>query len=121
MYLSYLPCIKKFDLPPSASCPVNRNVNDEERLPLVSVSIGVNISFFFFFKFRMTFTLTKYLGKSQGKHYHSITQNPFGTYRHPGMEPATHCLELTTSPSTLIDGKVVAPKQTISEPKKMIL
>ena len=40
MYLRYLSCIKKFGLPPSASCPVNRNVNDEECLPLVSVSKG---------------------------------------------------------------------------------
>ena len=38
MYLSYLLCINKFGLPPSASCPVNRNVNDEACLPLVSVS-----------------------------------------------------------------------------------
>ena len=37
MYLSYVSCIKKFGLPPSASCPANRNVNDEECLPLVSV------------------------------------------------------------------------------------
>ena len=30
MYLSHLPCINMFGLPPSASCPVYRNVNDEE-------------------------------------------------------------------------------------------
>ena len=31
MYLSELPCIKKFGLPPSASCPVKRQVYDEQR------------------------------------------------------------------------------------------
>ena len=31
-YLNYLPCINKIGLPPSARCPVNRNVNDEECL-----------------------------------------------------------------------------------------
>ena len=36
--LSDLPCIKYFGLPISVSCPVYRNVNDEECLPLVSVS-----------------------------------------------------------------------------------
>ena len=36
--LSYLLYINKFGLPPSASCPVNRNVNDEECHPLVSAS-----------------------------------------------------------------------------------
>ena len=40
MYLSYHLCINKFGHPLSASCPVNRNVNDEEGLPLVSVSRG---------------------------------------------------------------------------------
>ena len=40
LYLSYLLCINKFGLPPTASCPVNRNVNDKECLPLVSVSKG---------------------------------------------------------------------------------
>ena len=40
MYLSYLLCINKFGLPPSASCPVNRNVNGEECLPVVSVAKG---------------------------------------------------------------------------------
>ena len=40
MYLSYLPCINRFGLIPSASCPVNSNVNDEECLPFVSVSKG---------------------------------------------------------------------------------
>ena len=30
IYLRYLPCITKFSLPPSSSCPVKRNVNDEE-------------------------------------------------------------------------------------------
>ena len=29
IYLSYLPCIKKCCLPPSASCPVNGNINEE--------------------------------------------------------------------------------------------
>ena len=28
MYLRYLACVNKFGLPPSASCPVNSNVND---------------------------------------------------------------------------------------------
>ena len=56
MYLSYLTCIKKFGQPPSANCPVNRNVNDEECLPLVMHSS--------LFKLRMTFTLTKYLENS---------------------------------------------------------
>ena len=40
MYLSYLLCINKCGLPPSSSCPVNGNVNDEQCLPLVSVSKG---------------------------------------------------------------------------------
>ena len=40
MNLSYLPCIKKLGLRPSASRPVNRNFNDKERLRLVSVSKG---------------------------------------------------------------------------------
>ena len=35
---TYLPCIQYFGLPISVSCPVYRNVNDEECLPLVSVS-----------------------------------------------------------------------------------
>ena len=43
----------------SASCPVNRNVNDEEYLPLVSVSKGCPSVL----KFRITFTLTKLLKK----------------------------------------------------------
>ena len=60
MYLSHCSCINKFLLPPTASCPVNRNVNDEECLPLVSVSKGMSICFW---KFKMTFTLTKYLEK----------------------------------------------------------
>ena len=38
--LSYLPYIKYCGLPVSVSCPVYRNVNDEECLPLVSVSKG---------------------------------------------------------------------------------
>ena len=38
--LRYLPCIKYFGLPVSVTFPVNRNVNDEECLPLVSVSKG---------------------------------------------------------------------------------
>ena len=38
--LSYLPCIMWFDLPVSVSCPVYRNVNDEESLSLVSISNG---------------------------------------------------------------------------------
>ena len=40
MYLSYLLCINKFGLPSSVSCPGNRNVNDEECLPLIWVSKG---------------------------------------------------------------------------------
>ena len=40
MYLNYLRCVKKFGLPPYASCLVNRNVKDEECLPSVSVSNG---------------------------------------------------------------------------------
>ena len=60
MYPSYLLCISKFGLPPSASCQVNRNVNDEECLPLVSVSKGCNLSL----KFRITFTLTNFIEKS---------------------------------------------------------
>ena len=36
--LSYLPCIKHFALPISVSCPVDRNANDVESLPLVSAS-----------------------------------------------------------------------------------
>ena len=60
MYLRYLPCIKKFGLPTSASYSVNRNVNDEECLLLVSVSKGCTS---LFSKFRMTSTLTKYLEK----------------------------------------------------------
>ena len=51
MYLSYFPCINKFGLPFSASCPVNRNVKGEECLPLVSVSKGCTSLFFFFFSF----------------------------------------------------------------------
>ena len=61
MHLRYLSCIKKFSLPSSASCPVNRNVKDEEYLPLVSVSKGCTS---LLLKFRMTFTLTKYSEKS---------------------------------------------------------
>ena len=38
--LSDLPCIKYFGLPVSVSCPICRNVNDEQCLPLVSVSQG---------------------------------------------------------------------------------
>ena len=41
--LSYLPCIKYFGPPVSVSCPVYRNINDEECLPLVSVSKGMCI------------------------------------------------------------------------------
>ena len=37
MYQSYFSCIKRFGRTPSASCPVYRNVNDEERLPSMSV------------------------------------------------------------------------------------
>ena len=40
MYLRYPSSIKKFARPPPASRPVNRNVNDEECLPLVSVLKG---------------------------------------------------------------------------------
>ena len=60
MYLSYLLCINKFVLPPYASCPVNRNVNDDEYLPLVSVSKGRTL----LLKLRITFTLTTFLAKS---------------------------------------------------------
>ena len=56
MYLSDLPCINKVGLPPSASCPVNRNVNNKKCPPLVSVSEGCT---YLFLKFRITFTLTK--------------------------------------------------------------
>ena len=38
--LIYLPCNEYFGLPVSVTFPVNRNVNDEECLPLVSVSKG---------------------------------------------------------------------------------
>ena len=31
--LSYLPCTKHCGLPVSVSCPVDRNVNDDESLP----------------------------------------------------------------------------------------
>ena len=46
MYLSYLFCVSKFGLPPSASCPFNRNFNDDECLPLVSVTNGCASGFF---------------------------------------------------------------------------
>ena len=45
MYLSDLLYINKFGLPPCAICQVNRNVDDEECLPLVSVSRGCRSSF----------------------------------------------------------------------------
>ena len=51
MYLSGLSCIKKLGRPPSASCPVNRNVNEEESLPLVLVSKRCTSFFFFFLLF----------------------------------------------------------------------
>ena len=38
--LSYLPCIKVVGVPVSVSSPVERNVNDQECLPLVSVLKG---------------------------------------------------------------------------------
>ena len=60
IYLRYLPCIEKFGLPPSASCLVNRKVNDEKRLPSKG-SKGMYISVL---RFSMTFTLTKYLENS---------------------------------------------------------
>ena len=60
VYLSYLPCIKKFGLPPSASCPVHRNVRNKECLPLVSVSKGRTS----LFMFRMAFTFN-YLEKGR--------------------------------------------------------
>ena len=45
MYLSYLPCVRKLDLPHSASCSVSRNVNDGECLPLGSVCKGYTYLF----------------------------------------------------------------------------
>ena len=49
-YLRYLPCIKKFGLPPSASCPVNRNITSEECFHLESFQRDVHL----FLKFRLT-------------------------------------------------------------------
>ena len=43
--LSYLPSINKFGLPPSVSCPVNRNVNEEECL-LLGISLKGYTSLF---------------------------------------------------------------------------
>ena len=57
MHLSCLPCIRKFGLPPSASCAVNRNVKGEECLNWDRLHNDV-ISFL---RFRIAFTLTKYL------------------------------------------------------------
>ena len=42
--LNYLPCIMYCCLPVSVSCPVYRNVDDEECLPLASVSKGMHVS-----------------------------------------------------------------------------
>ena len=47
----YPALIKKFGLPPSASCLVRRNVKDERCLPLVLVSKECTSLFFFFFFF----------------------------------------------------------------------
>ena len=44
-YLSYIPCMKKSGLSSSASCPVNRNVNGKECLPLVPVWKGRHLLF----------------------------------------------------------------------------
>ena len=60
MYLSYLPCINKFGLPPSASCPVNRSVNDEECLIWYRFQRDVHL----FLKCRITFTQIQFLEKS---------------------------------------------------------
>ena len=52
--LSYLPCVKYSAKLISISCRVDGNVNDEERLPLMSIFKGMYISspsFFFFFFF----------------------------------------------------------------------
>ena len=56
MYLSYLPGIKKFGLPPSDSCPVNRNITNEECLLLESFQRDVHLCF----EVWNDVTLTKY-------------------------------------------------------------
>ena len=56
MYLSYLPGINKFCLPPSASCPVDRNTTNEECLLLQSFQRDVHL----FFQVKNDVALTKY-------------------------------------------------------------
>ena len=58
MYLSYFSSIKRFGLPPSVRCPVNKL---QQCLPLALVSKGCTT---FFFKSRMTLTLSHYLEES---------------------------------------------------------
>ena len=55
--LSYLPGINKFGLPPSASCQVERNTTNEERLLLESFQRDVHL--FFFLEVYNDVTLTK--------------------------------------------------------------
>ena len=63
VYLSYLPCINKFGLPPSASCLVDRNVNDKECLNLYWFQRDVHDTTSYL-KFGVMFTITKYSEKS---------------------------------------------------------
>ena len=60
MYLSYLLCINKFGLPPSASCPVNRTSTTKSVFLWYRFQRDVHL----FLKFRITFTSTKFLEKS---------------------------------------------------------
>ena len=72
MFLSYLPCFKKFGLPPFVCCPANRNVNDEECLPLISVSKGCTS---LFRSKKMTFPSTKYWEKSSSHFPFTVIKN----------------------------------------------
>ena len=60
IYLSYLPCIKIFCQPPAASCPVNRNITNDECLLLESFQGDERLSF----EVYDDVTLTEYLETS---------------------------------------------------------
>ena len=114
---------KKFGLPPSVSCPVNRNVNDEECLRslvchLLSVAWSIETSmtksvFFWdwfqrgehlFCKFRMAFTLTEYL--------EFLSWPKYSVYRQKWVNVSLSGLVLDSRmDSSLIPGHKVARKQ----------
>ena len=100
MYLSYLPCIKKFGLPPSVSQPVN----DEDCLLWYRLERGVHL--FFLFKFRLTSTLIDRL-------VGLVVRRPPRERKIPGSNPA--CAGIFSGSSHTSDLKTGTPVATLPD------